>query len=424
MRKIYLVLRHELVTTLARRSYLLVAFGIPLLAVLIFAGVAIFKGGSAASDVPSETPDTSQLEVEGYVDHAGLISAIPDGIPAGYLVAYAEEEQAQEALEAGEIAAYYVVPQDYVETGELLYVHPKPSPFSAHLRDWAMRRTLLVNVLGGDVELADRVWNPVSLEVTNLAAESQLDSEADEGCSTPGTACESNLLIRYLPMIMLVLFYAFIMTGSSLLLRNISEEKENRVMEILMLSISPRQMLMGKITGLGIAALLQMTAWIGTVYILLRMGGQTFNLPAGFQIPPALLVWGLVFFLLGYAVYASLMAGAGALVPKLKETTQATWVVMTPIFVGYLLGLFLLEDPHGRLATGLSLFPLTSPTMMMMRLTVGGVPVWQPVLATALLVVTAILVVRAVARMFHAQNLLSGQSFSVKRFYGALLGRA
>jgi hypothetical protein len=57
-------------------------------------------------------------------------------------------------------------------------------------------------------------------------------------------------------------------------------------------------------------------------------------------------------------------------------------------------------------------------------LTVGGVPVWQPVLATALLVVTAILVVRAVARMFHAQNLVSGQSFSMKRFYGALLGRA
>jgi len=225
-------------------------------------------------------------------------------------------------------------------------------------------------------------------------------------------------------MIMLVLFYVFITTGSSLLLRNISGEKENRVIEILMLSVSPLQVLAGKIIGLGIATLLQMAAWVGTVYIVLSVGGGTFNLPAGFQIPPSLLAWGLVFFLLGYALYASLMAGAGALVPKLKEATQATWVVMMPIIVGYIAGLFAIDDPHGMLATGLSLFPLTSPVAMIMRLTVGGVPLWQPLLAAGFLVLTTILVVRAVAGMFHAQNLLSGQSFSAKRFGRALLGRA
>ena len=151
---------------------------------------------------------------------------------------------------------------------------------------------------------------------------------------------------------------------------------------------------------------------------------KLFNLPAGFQIPPSLLAWGLVFFLLGYALYASLMAGAGALVPKLKEATQAMWVVMMPIFAGYILGFFVADDPHGTLATGLSLFPLTSPIMMIMRLTVGGVPLWQPLLAVGLLVLTTILVVRVVAGMFHAQNLLSGQSFSARRFASALLGRA
>ncbi|NIN63315.1 MAG: DUF3995 domain-containing protein, partial [Anaerolineae bacterium] len=72
----------------------------------------------------------------------------------------------------------------------------------------------------------------------------------------------------------------------------------------------------------------------------------------------------------------------------------------------------------------LSLFPLTSPIAMIMRLTIGGVPLWQPLLAAGLLVLTAILVVRAVAGMFHAQNLLSGQSFSARRFASALLGRA
>jgi ABC-2 type transport system permease protein len=425
MKKTYLVLRHELVTAIRRPSFLLVAFGIPLLGLLIFAGVTIVRGESPDSGImPSDPADATELEVQGYVDQGGLISVIPQDIPHGYLMAYPDEDHAQQALEAGEIVAYYVVPEDYLQTGDLIIVSPDPSPFSAHRQDGAMRWTLLVNVLGGDAELADRVWNPVNLEVTNLAPEPQHDSYTDENCLQAGMACESNLLIRYLPMIMLVLFYIFIMTGSSLLLRNISAEKENRVIEILVLSISPWQILTGKIIGLGIVGLLQMTAWVGTVYVLLRIGGGTFNLPVGFEIPPSLLAWGLVFFLLGYAVYATLMAGAGALVPNLKETAQVAWVVMMPIFASYLVGLFVIEDPHGRLATGLSLFPLTSPTMMMMRLTVGGVPLWQPLLAAALLVLTAILVLRAVAGMFHAQNLLSGQSFSVRRFYGALLGRA
>jgi ABC-2 type transport system permease protein len=420
MTKIFTVLRHELATTLRRPSYLFVAFGIPLLAIVVLAAVTIFKGGSPGRAVSSETLDPSDFKVEGYVDQAGLIGVIPRDIPEGHLVAYQSEEQAQEALDSGKIAAYYVIPQDYIETGHLLYVRPNPSPFSAHRQDSAMRWTLLVNVLGGDAEFAGRVWNPVNLEVRDLTPSPQ----AGQGCSTPGATCDSNLLIRYLPMIMLVLFYIFITTGSSLLLRNISTEKENRVMEVLMLSINPLQILAGKIIGLGIATLLQMLAWVGTVFLVFRTGGQTLNLPAGFQIPPTLLAWGLVFFLLGYAVYASLMAGAGALVPNVKETTQVTWVVTMPIFAGYLIGLFLLEDPHGRIATALSLFPLTSPILMIMRLTVGGVPLWQPLLAAVLLALTAILAVRAVARMFHAQNLLSGQSFSARRFYAALLGRA
>jgi ABC-2 type transport system permease protein len=425
MKKVFLVLRHELLTTVRRPSFLLVAFGIPLLAILALLGVTIFRGNSSGSGVvPSDAAGATELEVQGYVDERGLISVIPRDIPRGYLVAYPDEQQALAAMEAGEITAYYLVPKDYVETGNLVIVSPDPSPFPQHQQDWVMRWTLLVNVLGGDAELAQRVMNPVNLRVTDLTPEPQNSASGDQECSKPGMTCEPNLLIRYLPMIMLVLFYIFITTGSSLLLRSISAEKENRVMEILMLSLSPLQVLAGKIIGLGIAGFLQMAAWVGTVYVSLRIGGQTLNLPPGSHIPPSLLIWGLVFFLLGYAVYASLMAGAGALVPTLKETTQATWVVMLPIFAGYLVGLFLIEEPHGMVATGLSLFPLTSPVLMIMRLTIGGVPVWQPPLAAGLLALTAVFVVRLVARMFHAQNLLSGQSFSVRRFYGALLGRA
>ncbi len=416
MNKTLLVLRYELLTTLRRRSFLLMAFGIPLLAILIFAGATIVKGNlTDSSDATSET-ETFEIEVEGYVDRSGLISVIPPDIPPGHLLAYADEQQARQSLESGEISAYYVILEDFVETGEIFYVYPDTTPLISDGQDWLMRRTLLLNLLDGDIELADRVWDPMDLEVTNLAPEPQQDR---------GLGYQSNLLIRYLPAIMAILFYVFLLTASNILLRNISSEKENRTIEILMLSLNPRQMLAGKIIGLGIASLLQTISWVGTLFTLMNMGGGTLGLPEEFTLPVSILVWGLVFFTLGFAIYASLMAGVGALVPKLKEASQASFVAMTPLMIGYIVGLLspLAEAPHGAIPTVLSLFPLTAPIVMMMRLTVGNVPLWQLLLSAGLMAVTAYAIVCAVAAMFRAQYLLSGQPFSAKRFLGALMGR-
>ena len=116
-----------------------------------------------------------------------------------------------------------------------------------------------------------------------------------------------------------------------------------------------------------------------------------------------------------------LMAGLGALAPNLQAASQATIVVIWPLILPMLFVVSLIEDTHGPLATAFSLFPLTSPVAMIVRLTVGGVPVWQPILAAGLLLFTAIIVVRAVAAMFHAQTLLSGKPFSVRAYYLALL---
>ena len=417
MNKTLLVLRYELVTTLRRRSFLLMAFGIPLLAILIFAGVTIVKGNSTdSSDVTSET-ETYELEVEGYVDQSGLVSVVPQGDASDYLAAYADEEQAQQSLASGEIAAYYIVPEDFVETGKVFYVYPDTTSLTSDGQEWLILWTLLVNLLDGDIELADRIWNSIDLEVTNLAPEPQQDR---------GLGYHSNLLIRYFPSAMAALFFTIFMTNSTHFLGNISSEKENQTIEILMLSITPRQMLAGKIIGLGITGLLQVIAWLGAIFILMSLGGQTLNLPEEFTFPASILAWGLVFFLLGFAVYASLMAGVGALASKLKEANQAVFVVMSPLFAGYMVGILapITGAPHAVLPTALSLFPLTAPIVMMMRLTEGSVPLWQLLLSAGLMLVTTYIIVHAVAAMFHAQNLLSGQPFSFKRFANALLGRA
>jgi ABC-2 type transport system permease protein len=414
MKKTLTVLRHELATTLRRRSFLFMAFGIPLLAILIVAGITIVKReapGSGDATPPQQAP---QLAVEGYVDQSGLIQTIPESIPPGHLIAYADEEQAQRALASGKIAAYYVIPKDYVVRGELFYVYPDTTSLTSDGQQWVILRTLLTNLLDGQDELAEWVWNPMDLESINLTPETQ-----------PGTPSESSPAKPYLPAAMVLLLFMSLMINANLLSESVGSEKENRTIEILMLSITPRQMLAGKIIGLGIAGLLQTAAWIGTVVLLINLGGQTLNLPPGFTIPVSILAWALVFFLLGFAMYASLLAGVGALASKLKEASQASFLVLAPLMAGYVIGLLapLAEASRGALPVALSLFPLTAPVVMIMRLTDGSVPSWQLLLSAGLMLVATYLIVRAVAAMFRAQHLLSGQPFSVKRYFGALIGR-
>jgi ABC-2 type transport system permease protein len=89
--------------------------------------------------------------------------------------------------------------------------------------------------------------------------------------------------------------------------------------------------------------------------------------------------------------------------------------------ISYIFSLILAVRPHSPLAVGLSIFPLSAPVMMITRLTVGNVPLWQPILAAVLTIIMAVLIIRAVARMFRAQMLLSGQPFSIQRYAKALI---
>jgi ABC-2 type transport system permease protein len=423
--KTALVARYELTTTLQRRSYLFMAFGIPILALIIFTAVNLFKKDSSEFDDASSTTEMTDLDVEGYIDQAGLIDTIPQDLPDGILIPFTTEDDAQIALNEEQIHAYYIIPQDYVESGELIYVHPDASPSRRDSQEWTMKLTLALNLLEGDQALAAKVWNPMNLHATNVAPETQAASYGEDDCSSPGRSCDSNALVNMLPMIMVILFFILINISSGMLIGSITTEKKNRVVEILTASVKPSELFAGKIIGLGIAGFLQSATWIGTIYALLKFGGTTLGLPQELNIPTSMLTWGIVYFMLGYAIYASLMAGAGALVPDQKAASSAVWLVIIPLMLGYIIVVTPIgqNDPHGPLAAGLSLFPLTAPVAMIMRLTIGGVPFWQLSLGAVLMALTAALIVRASARMFQAQNLLSGQPFSAGRFFTAFFGR-
>jgi ABC-2 type transport system permease protein len=410
MNKTLLVLRHEIITILSRPSFLFALFGVPIIGTLVFIVAGQLNKGNPAQFLWTQlisSPPT--IQTEGYIDQSGIIKTIPDSMPAGLLVAFPDEVSAQQALENGKISAYYIIPGDYIQTGEITYIRQDFNPIGSSDQSASLEWILNVNLLGGDTQIASLVNGPLSTQKVSLSPAPQRDDD--------------NMLTFFLPYAVTFMFYIIILSAASLLLSSVAKEKENRVMEILMVSITPRQLLSGKIIGLGLLGLLQVIAWVGTGRILLARSGTTFNLPIAFQLPASFLIWGVIFFVLGYAVYASLMAGLGALVPNLREASQATIVVIFPLIIPIFLISILINEPHSILSVILSLFPLTSPVAMITRLAAGGVPFWQILLAAALLAVTAVIVVRAVARMFRAQTILSGQPFSRKVFFNTLLGR-
>jgi ABC-2 type transport system permease protein len=426
MKKTWLVFRHEVITTITRRSYLLITFGIPMLLVVTFMVISFVRAENPPGEIgTSKIQDESEIKTEGYVDFSGIINQIPEDIPADALRSFNDEESAKSALAGGDISAYYLIPQDYLETGNIYHVYTSVSPLSSSGQDWVMRWTLLFNILGRQQQFAQKVWNPLNLEAHNLAPGSGYDRYSEEDCSRPGYACESNEIVQMIPLVTIVLIYIFIAGGASMLLRNVAKEKQNRMIEILMTSVNPIEMFTGKIIGLGIASLIPTLVWVGTSFSLLQVGGSTLNLPSEFSVPAGAFIGWMIFFFLGYALYASLMAGVGALAPNLKEANQAIGLIMLPMVIGYFLSILppTIEAPHDALALILSIFPLTAPFAMVMRLVIGDVPIWQILLSAGLLVFTIVIVVRGTAHAFRAQTLLSGQPFTARRYLNTLLGK-
>jgi ABC-2 type transport system permease protein len=415
MQKAWLVLKNEVINHITRISFWFGAVGVPLLAFGVFGVVTAINARSEQSDAMTNllsqiVSPTSDLRPEGYVDPGNFIQVIPPDAPMERLIRFPSEDAARSALQDGDIRGYYFVDPEYVATGRLVSVRSEVNPMTAESDTWLIEWLLQVNMFDGDAMLASVIRSPMRVEVVQLSEEPIRDQD--------------NPLTFFIPYAVTMLFYVFIMGSSTLMLSSISKEKETRVIEILLVSVKPYQLLAGKIIGLGLIGLFQILLWSGTGYVLLMLSGRSFNLPPGFELPATILVWGVVFFLLGYLLYAGLMAGVGALVPNLREASQATFVVIMPMLIPLLLISILIRDPNGVIAVGLSLFPLTASTTMMLRIAATTVPLWQILLAIVFLVGGVFLIIRSVAGMFRAQTLLSGKGFSVKLFFQALLGRA
>lgn len=409
MNKTWLVFRQEIINTIFRPSFIIVLFLIPLVSFLVTWGASILGKNQGGTNFLAEvfTPQQSNLP-EGFVDPAGVIQELPEEL-VGKLIRYPSEPAAVEAIKAGTIGGYYVVSPNYIRSGNITYYRKNYDPMGGMEQADVIVQALNYNILIDDPKLLERYLEPLVAEETILSPEPQRD---------PG-----NMLTFFLPYGVTMLFYFMILGSSSLMLSSINKERENRVLELLMTSINPMQMLTGKIMALGVAGLLQTVVWTGAGLLLLRFSGQAFNLGEAFQLPVSFLVWAVIFFLLGYGLYAALMASVGALVSNVKEGSSITTIIILPLIVPLIFISGLVQNPNDGLSVALSLIPFTSPVAMMTRISAMDVPWWQLLLAVALLAGTVYLVLKVVSSLFRAQNLLSGQPLTIKRYLKALVGR-
>ena len=410
MKKTFLVLKNEFITVVSRKSFLLTLVLLPLTSFIILLVVSGLQksGQDTGALLENLFVPAAQASHEGFVDNSGLMKEIPTEI-ADSLTRYNTEEGARAAVDAGSISAYYVIPEDYLEKGDVFYIRPDFNPMGSVQQATSIESLIAYNLSGGNPALAYRLQNPINAIEVSISRQEQRDRD--------------HWLTFFLPYIITFLFYIVILTSATLLLNSISNEKQNQVMEILLTSLTPRQMLAGKIIALGLVGLLQTVVWLGAGLLMLRYSGRAFALSAAFQLPASIMVWGILFFIFGYAVYAGIMAGIGALVPSMREASQLTTVVILPMIVPLMFISALINTPDSPLSVFLSIFPLTAPVSMMTRLSATQVPFWQAGLALLLLALTAVFLVRASASLFKAQNLLTGQTFSVPGFLKALAGK-
>lgn len=413
MKRIWLVVKFELAKTILRRSFLLTLILTPLIPfgiMLLYAWVEGDNRSVAPAPVMQIIEGIQEDKPEGLVDLSDLIRIMPVSQNGG-LIKYQSEDKAREALQQGEISAFYILQPDYMESGKITVIRQDFNPMDAIQQSDVLREAIQYNLLKENSHLLERISNPINLHYQYLNQSPAGDPQ--------------DITTYLIPYVVALVFFIVIFGSSSLLLNSVSEEKQSRMLEVLMVSLQPVQILAGKVIALGLAGLFQAVVWAVIGYSLFGILGKSpVVIASSGSLSPVLIVWGLLYFVLGFAVYASLMAGLGALVANLREASQVTLFIMMPLLAPLMLVSILATRPNGLVAVLLSLFPFTAPVTMPMRLTVGAVPTWQIALSIALLGGTSVLVVRSAAGIFRAQNLLSGQTFKIGLFFKALIGKA
>ena len=381
MHKTHLIFKHEFLRTIRGTGFIILTLALPVLALL---GMGIARATSGMVKPPAGITSI------GYVDQVGGFNQFTDQGNV-VLVVFDSAEAATQTMIVGDIKEYFVIPPDYATQGIILrYTLEKqlnpPMEVTSAIKDFLSENLLAGKVSPTTIKVIESPLNLISTRLT------------DSGAVSPDQGGLQNLLV---PGVFAMLLALSLIISSGRVLQGLAEEKESRLMEVLLSSVSTRQLVSGKVLGIGSAGLLQVLVWVASIPLLLRLASSSIGgFIASIHVSAGFLILGIVYFILGYLLFAVLSAAIAAVSSSVREAQGLSGLFsmfsVAPFWFFSLLILF----PNNPVWVVFSIFPFSAPILTMLRLGLFGVPLWQ--IAASL----AVMVLSIVAGLFVAAGLL------------------
>jgi ABC-2 type transport system permease protein len=416
VRRIAAVARFELVSVVKRWSYLIATFGLPIFLALVSGTVL----GVQTYFLTQRAVESSEF---GLIDEAGVVDrtvfkdrdgALVWTANANDVVLYDNRDVATADLESGRLRSLYVVEKDYLASGEVRAIQSEKTPLLS-MRGTAiepllrslLRKSLVEGRLDADVQ--ERVLSPAYFVRSRLGPEGDQVTGVDEAL---------DLLVRTtIPLFLGILLLTALLSASGYLVQTVSTDKESKIVEVLLSSVTPEEILAGKLFGLGAAGLFQFAVWSSMVVLVALSASAA--LASVVSIPWQALAVAPLFFILGYLFLGSLMLSTAALGANAAESQKLTmgWAMLAILPLMVLV--ILLDDPNGILGQSMTWIPFTSPLTVIIRLAVdsSGIAWWEVVGSMAVLVLSTWASIRVGARLFRVGFLLTGSRPSLAELW-------
>jgi ABC-2 type transport system permease protein len=409
-RLVALVARRDYLRTVRRRGFVAGTLLLPLAFFLIF-GISTLASTSIGQGSPSGPV---------VVVNESAVAIVPDPQLTPDVVVV-DRAQADQRLADRLIEDYFVVPASWPAQPVIEVVTPdRPTggqPQVVITRRLAeqsqmdlLLRTAIIRDAGVPDTLVGQILTPISYQTVG---------------STGGQNSDAQLIGSFfVPYAFTLIFMLSIFITSGYLLQSVTEEKENRVVEILLSSVPALPLMAGKILGLGAAGLTQVAIWVVTALVALPFVNDQFSLQI--SITPLTLLLAVLFFALGYMAYGAIYAAVGALAPGAREAQQYASVFGVIAVIPIILLPVILSDPSGLVVILLCVFPLTAPAAMLAVLASSSPSVPWLLLGVSLIAQVAFVVIATIAtsRIFRATLLLYGVRPSLGRIAGAMFARS
>lgn len=423
-----IIVRREFMERVGKKSFIVTTLLMPVLMLLMMtlpALIAIFS-----------TPSDKSIAV---CDQSGVVMPILEQAGIEHLTFVSTDQPSDSVLHDSDYYGVLSIPADIVErpSSALLFIHEGGSvETESSIRNLIKEAVRDQRMQAYDIDNLQQILDETNVEV-NLQTIRVDETGAEEATSSS--------LSFGIGMFMTFLLYMFLLMYGQLVMTSIIEEKNNRVLELVVSSVKPLHLMLGKIFGVGLVAVVQIIIWgallcVMSAFLLpalipAEVGEQvamfnTGNLPTGADtLNPELLnaislfssvayiakLFGfiLIFLIGGFLFYASIFAAIGSAVDNIQDASQLTSFAVIPIVIGLIVGMTAGSDPNSTLAFWTSVIPFTSPMVMLMRVPFG-IPSWEVWLAIAVLYVSFLAMVWVAAKIYRIGIFMYGKKPSMR----------